>query len=423
MKLSTTSAIALAAAIFAAPAAAQYGSGYGTAQPQAQSHASAPAAAAADKAAGPKVSDEARTAILELQKAVNANDAATISAKTQAALAHARTKDDRYVIGQLQLKAALASKDDTAIAAAIDTIAGSQYLDAAKVSDLYMGLGVNLYNGKKVEQAAAAFEKAATLNPQSGKPLTMLAEARIAQGRKPEAVAALQRALQLGTAAGQKPEEKLFKRAVGVAYDLQSPAAIDIGRQWIAAYPSPDSWRNAIAIYRNLTKPGVEGTLDLLRLMNATGALTMPSDYQLYAAAAAEQGNFGEAQAIIDQGLAAKHIDPARPDLRAMITGLKNKPKATAADLAVASRTATSGSALIGIGNRYYGLGQYDKALELYRAGLGKPGVDANLANLHIGMALARSGDKAGAAAALKTVTGPLADVAKFWLIYVQNPA
>jgi hypothetical protein len=38
-------------------------------------------------------------------------------------------------------------------------------------------------------------------------------------------------------------------------------------------------------------------------------------------------------------------------------------------------------------------------------------------------MALAQSGDKAGAATALNAVTGQYGDVAKFWLLYVQAKA
>jgi hypothetical protein len=36
-------------------------------------------------------------------------------------------------------------------------------------------------------------------------------------------------------------------------------------------------------------------------------------------------------------------------------------------------------------------------------------------------MALARSGDKAGATAAFNAVTGPRADIAKFWLTYLNQ--
>ena len=68
-------------------------------------------------------------------------------------------------------------------------------------------------------------------------------------------------------------------------------------------------------------------------------------------------------------------------------------------------------------------MGDYAKAVELYRMSLGKPGVDAAVANLHIGMALARAGDKAGATTALNAVTGPRADIAKYWLTYVNQRA
>ena len=71
----------------------------------------------------------------------------------------------------------------------------------------------------------------------------------------------------------------------------------------------------------------------------------------------------------------------------------------------------------------FYGLGDYTRAAELYRAALSKSGVDTNQVNLRLGMALARGGDKAGAATALGAVTGPLAELAKFWLLYANRPA
>jgi TolA-binding protein len=77
--------------------------------------------------------------------------------------------------------------------------------------------------------------------------------------------------------------------------------------------------------------------------------------------------------------------------------------------------------ALLRIGDRYYAMGDYSKAVELYRKAMGKPGVDTSVANLHIGMALARAGDKAGAKTALDAVTGTYADLAKFWQLYLST--
>jgi len=73
------------------------------------------------------------------------------------------------------------------------------------------------------------------------------------------------------------------------------------------------------------------------------------------------------------------------------------------------------------IADAYYGYGDYAKAAELYRAALGKSGVDKDLANLRLGMALARSGDKAGASSSLNAVGGNQADVARLWKVYIAT--
>ena len=415
MKLITTTAIALIAAAAATPAAAQYGA---SAQQQ-----TVPQAPAQPKAAQVQIkpSGKALKAIVDLQDTVKKNDFANVQAKVAAAQAVASTKEDRYLIGKLQLDAALAQKDNAALAAAIDTIAGSGYLDSSKVAGLYMDLGATYYNNKQYAQAQAAYRKALAADPRNVEAPALIGESLFAQGQKAEAAAAFQQAIQARVAAGQKPDENLLKRATVIAYDAGSPIAAELGRQWVTSYPSPESWRNSIAIYRNLNHPDVQGTLDLLRLMQATGALTVPNDYSLFVRASAEQSNYNEAQAVLDAGIAAKVVNPADPEFRDIIAGLKAKNKATIADLETAEKTARNPSAYMRIGDWYYAMGRYAKAAEVYRQAVGKPGVDSNLANLHLGMALARSGDKPGATAALNAVTGTRADIAKFWLAYVNQ--
>lgn len=419
----TTTAFTLVLTLASGAALAQREGSYGATAP-----APRPMPTQTEQPKGPtdagfkiKPSAKALKPIIELQKAVNANDTASIAAKLAEANAAASTKEDRYIIAQLQLKAAAASNDTESAAAAIEAIAASGYLDSASVVSLYRGLGGSYYKAKQYDKAAAAYERAVALQPQDSQALSMLGEVRVAQGRKTDAVAAFQRAILASKAAGQKPAEDVYKRALGIAYEAQSPAAVPLGRDWIASFPSAVSWRNSVAIYRNLMKPDVQDTLDLLRLLQAAGALSDAGDYQLFATAAAEQHNYAEAQAIVDAGVAAHKVNASDPLFRDLVEGLKAKPKATEADLAVAAKTAATGTALIGVGDRYYSLGQYAKAVEVYRQALGKPGVDANLANLHIGMALTRAGDKAGANTALSAVSGPRAEIAKYWLVYLQT--
>ena len=406
MKLITTTALALIAAMSASPAAAQGKSA--PAQQQQQE---------------PKItpSKGAVKALVDLQGAVNKKDYASVPAKAAAAEAVATTKDDHYLVGQLQLQAAVAANDKAGITAAIDKIAASGVLEPAKVSALYVGLAGSYFNDKQYPQATTAYQKALSLDPRNDEAMKMVGESLFASGQKAEAAAAFQRAIQASVAAGQKPDEALVKRAVAVAYEVQSPVAVDLARQWVAAYPSPASWSDTLAIYSNLNHPDAESALDLYRLRQVTGSLTEGGEYAQYARTAAELNNFNEAQAALDAGVAAKAINPADPKYSDLVNGLKVKPKATAADLTLATKTAQSGMALLRIGDRYYAMGNYAKAVELYRMSMAKPGVDANVANLHVGMALARAGDKAGATAALNAVNGPRAGIAKLWLTYLTQ--
>jgi tetratricopeptide (TPR) repeat protein len=414
MKLITTTALALVTALAATPATAQMQA----APPQPEQRQD-------QQAQQPKItpSKGAMKALTELQDAVNKNDYASVPAKVAAAEAVATTKQDHYLVGQMQLKAALAAKDKAGIAAAIDRVAASGVLDSARTASLYVGLGGSYYNDKQYAPAAAAYQKALTIDPRNSEAVKMVGESLFAAGQKAEAAAAFQRAIQASVAAGQKPEEALLKRAVAVAYEAQSPTAVELARQWVAAYPSGGSWSDALAIYSNLNHPDAESALELYRLRQVTGALTSGAEYAQFARTAAELNNFNEAQAVLDAGIAAKAINPSDAKYNDLVSGLKTKPKATAADLAAATKSAQSGMALLRIGDRYYAMGDYAKAVELYKMSMSKPGVDAGVANLHIGMALAKAGDKAGATSAFNAVTGPRAEIAKFWLTYLNQKA
>lgn len=425
MKVISSTAIALVIGLSAAPAAAQMGQ-YGATAPQPPRTApttngqttqeSTPAPAKG----GVKPSSKALKALIELQKAVDANDTANIPAKVAAAQAVATTKEDHYLVGQLQLKAALAAKDNAAMSSAIDAIANSGYENAADVAQLYMALGNTYYQAKQFEPAAAAFEKGAALNPQNTDLLLNLGEARFSQGRAADAVGLFQRAIQARTAAGQKPAEDIYKRTVRIAYDSKLPNAPEITREWIAAYPTPESWHNALAIYRNLTQPDAATLVDVLRLSRATNSMQGTGDYNIYVSETANQANYGEAKAVLDEGISSGKIKASDPIVQQMQSALKGKPAPTAAELGSREQTAKIPTAFLKVGDAYYGAGNYQKAAELYGKAAAA-GADTNLANLRLGEALAQKGDKTGAAAALNKVSGSLGEVAKYWLVYAQR--
>lgn len=419
-------ALALAFGGFAASSAlAQYQS---TAPKQQSAPQPAASAAAAPAGEGRKynLSREGRKAILVLQKAVNAKDTANIPAALTAANAAAKTNDDKFVIAQLQLKAAVDQKNDAAITAALEAMLATGVASPAQRLPLETNLGKQYYNMKQYDRAATMFEGVLKLDPSNADGLAMLAETRKAQGRVPDAVALLQKGIAARVAAGQKPSEDWYKRAVALAYDAKLPAVFQLSRDWVAAYPTTTNWRDTLRIYQNSSGLGDDVLIDLLRLQRASGALAGESDYFRYANGVLTRGYPGEAKAVLDEGFAAKSINSSKAIFRDTLAAANAKvasDRASLPGLEQAALAAPAAKSAMIAGDAYLGYGEYAKAAALYRAALTKSGVDPSLANLRLGIALARSGDKAGATTAFNSVSGPRADIAKYWLLWLSTRA
>jgi tetratricopeptide (TPR) repeat protein len=427
MKLSTTTLgmlFASASLAFASPAAAQYG------MPPPQKPPSVPtkpeAGEQASEQKGPSISNAARKEIVALQTAVNAKDAAAIATTLAAAQAKAKTKDDRYVIAKLQLKAAVDANNTDAMAQGVEAVLASGYAQPAEMQTLYLGLGKLHYNAKAYDKAGAALDQALRIDPNNVDALVVQAETRNSQGRAAEGVALLQKAIALRTAAGQKPEEAWYKRAVKLAFDAKLPATPALAREWVAAYPNPKNWRDAIRIYQTNSGLDDASLIDSMRLARVTGGLQGENDYYRYTNTLVTKGFPGEAKAVLDEAYAAKAVDKTRAtfsQLYSLANTRSQGDRASLAASATAAKAAADAKKAMTTAEAYYGYGDYAQAADLYRAALGKSGVDKDLANLRLGMALLGAGDKAGATAAFNAAGGAQAAVAKLWLTYLAQKA
>jgi tetratricopeptide (TPR) repeat protein len=369
----------------------------------------------------PKVSRQAAKAIQELQETVKANDFAQVPAKAAAADAAARTADDRYLVGVLRYQSAVAAKDDSARAAALEAILASQYSGTPR-QQLFLDLASTYSRLKQADRAAAAYQQLLQLDPNNVDATGGLAELRIEQGRPAEAITLLQKGIALQSASRGRPDEAWLKRAVAVAYNAKLPQAVEISREWVKTYPTSANWREALAIYQSLEQLDDARTLDLFRLKRATGALT-PSDYFSYGEIAVGRGFAGEAKAVLEEGFGANVVQRSDPSFSQLYTLATQRTQGDRESLPAAPAADGSARQILNIGDAYFGYGDYARAVEFYRAALGRPGADTNLINLHIGMALARQGDREGATAALNSVGGDHAELAKFWLVYVASRA
>ena len=372
-------------------------------------------------------SKAARPLIGALQTVVTAKDAAGYPAALAAAQAAATTPDDKYAVAQLQLRQALDTQSLPAQATALEALIRSGGATQAELPKLYQNLGVLAYNAQDFERAGFAFEKLVELNPNDGDALINLAELRNRQGRKPEGIQLLERAIAARVAAGQPVSENWYKRAVGLSSDAKlAPQAMKLTRDWLTAFPTDQNWRDALSNYRYMVTLERDAELDRLRLMRATKALHGERSYGEYAETAMLAGLPGEAKAVLDEGVAQRVVDSkklAYRDLlsRASADAAKDRPTLSVSETKAGA--SATGKLSQSTADAYLSYGDYAKAVTLYRAALTKGGVDANLVNTRLGIALAMTGDKAGATTAFSAVTGQRQDLARYWLVWLSKRA
>ena len=409
--------LALSATAASASALAQY------AAPPASYAPVAPVTVGAAPLCQANVSKEARKALVELQTAVVAKDAVNIPARVAAAQALAKTSDDKCFIGLMQQQAAVDRGDLKGLSTAIEAQLASGVVPATRIAMLYENLGRMQYNARAYADASATFERTLQIAPTAATAVIMLAETRVKQNRVADALPLYQKAIALETATGRKADQNWYKRSVSVAYDAKSPLSYGLARDWIAAYPSAQNWRDAIRIHAAQSGLDNAGLIDMYRLARINRALAGEADYGRYAQVALAKGFAGEAKAMLDEGFAANAIDRNSAVFKPLYAQATAKAAGDRAALGGQAKTALAGGAakpLMALGEAYFGYGDYAQAATMFRAAQGKTGVDAELANLRLGMALAANGDKLAAKAALDLVTGSRAEIARYWLAYLS---
>ena len=418
--------IALTSVVATTPALAQYGGAPAPTRPvqitpQADTAAATPTAPALCQAG---ISKGARKALVALQAAVVAKNAAAIPGLVSAAQAVAKTPDDKCLIGILQVNAAIDAKDNRGIVAGLEAQLASGAVPAASIAKKYEALGQMHYDAKAYAEAGASYERSLQLAPGQSRVLIMLAETRTKQNRVADALPLYKKAIAAEIAAGRKPDERWFRRPMAVAYEAKSPLAYDLARELVVAFPSPTNWRDAIRIYNDQSGLDAPELVDMYRLARLNRALAGESDYFTYAQAVMNRGFAGEAKALLEEGFAANAIDRNKQAFKQTYAAATVKAAGDRAGLEGQAKAALASPAAkqaMVLGEAYFGYGDYAKAAAMFRAAQGKSGVDAELANLRLGMALAASGDKAGATAALAKVTGPRAEIARYWQAYANT--
>lgn len=380
----------------------------------------------ADAPKPPKLSKAYTTALVAAQKQMAAGDNAGALVTLNGLDAVPPTADDdAYLTLSMKLNAAIGLKDNVMTEQMLSKMLATGKVPAADQPKFYKNVGAMALQRKDYNAATIAFEQLVKLTPGDGESQVALAELYQAQKQTGKAIATLNAAMAGQKAAGQPVPEAWYRRALAIAYDAKlvdqiQPAAVAL----VGAYPNAVNWRDALVITRDSYKLDDQGSLDFMRLQAVTNSLNGERDFVEYADTALGKGFPGEAQFAINEGVKKNMLVASKPLVAELKKSADSKVAADKASLPGLERDAKANPKLaLATGDAYYGYGEYAKAAALYKQAVGAPTVDQATANLRLGMALARSGDKAGATAALNAVKGgPRETLAKYWLVFIGQP-
>jgi len=222
--------------------------------------------------------------------------------------------------------------------------------------------------------------------------------------------------------AGRKPDENdLLALADALRRTGNTAGQTAALEKLVGYYPKKEYWSAVLS--RIQSKPGFSGrlALDVDRLKRETKTLDTTEEIVEMAQMALQESQAAEAKAVLDEGFARGLLGKgAEAERQKRLLALATQRAADAPKaLAAAESEAKDGNALVRIGLAYTGLGQYDKGIGLIQAGIKKGDLrHPHDANLHLGIAQLRAGQKQKAAQAFKAVGGTdgTADLARLWM-------
>ncbi len=391
------------------------------------------------------LSRDERSAIAALQTAAGGPDRAAQDAALSAARAAAHAPAARYAVARLQYEIGRSRGDAQLQGQAVDEMVASGAAPADQMPSLLVNQATRFYAAGDFDRVDRLLARVVELQPGDAATVADYAQVKARLGRNQEAIALFERAIALARTSGTPGPESWYRRRLALAYDGRfAPQAFAAARDLVTAYPTPVNWRDALLIYRQLSQPPApprrEGQgreqpapqptgdlaleLDVRRLARAAEALTGERDYLDFAQAIGTSGSAGEAKAVLDEGVSRGMLDPNEAIVRAVMAAVDRRATPERAGLARArtqALAAATGAPARAAGDALFGTGQYAEAAELYRAALQKGGEDPGLVNTRLGASLALAGRRMEAETVFRTITGPRADLAGFWLAWLSR--
>ncbi len=258
---------------------------------------------------------------------------------------------------------------------------------------------------------------------------TLLIQAQYLSGDTAGVTKELMAEIQADEKAGKAPSEDRLKLLMNAtARQPESSAYTFALERLVSYYPKKEYWAELIAGVQR--KPGFSDrfSLDIYRLMLATGGMRSANDYMEMTQLALQAGFAAEGKAAIEKGFAAGVLGTGteaerQKRLRDLAVRRADEARAEAPAKESEALAAKDGTALVVVGFNQALSGQAAKGVASIDKGIAKGGLKRpEDAKLRLGQAMVLAGDPK-AAAVLRAVVGAdgTADLARMWIILAKR--
>lgn len=348
-----------------------------------------------------------------LQKVQEADDVAS------------KTANEKLLVERMRLAAASGAGDMAAATRAYDAINATGKLGGAEKLRIIESIAGGYYRAKDYPKAIDWAQRYEKEGGNSAQMQTLLLQAQYLSGDTASVTKELMAGIAADEKAGRAPSEDRLKMLMSVSAKQPEGAAYMLALdRLVTYYPKKEYWVELID--RVQRKPGFSDrfSLDIYRLMLATGGMRTANDYMEMTQLALQAGFTAEAKDAIEKGFASGMLGTGpeadrQKRLRDLTMRKVEEARTQAATKEAEAQAAKDGNDLVNIGFNLALSGKAAQGVKLIEQGIAKGELrrpeDAEL-RLGQAMVLAHNPKSTGV---LRGVTGNdgAADLARLWIL------
>ena len=217
-----------------------------------------------------------------------------------------KTAHETYLIERMRIAAASGAGDMATAAKAFEALSGSGKVSAADKLRMVESIAGGYYRAKDYPKAVEWAQRYVRDGGTSAQMQTLLIQAQYLSGDTAGVTKELMAEIQADEKAGKAPSEDRLKLLMNAtARQPEGSAYMFALERLVTYYPKKEYWAELIAGVQR--KPGFSDrfSLDIYRLMLATGGMRTANDYMEMTQLALQAGFAAEGKAAIDKGFAA----------------------------------------------------------------------------------------------------------------------